>query len=121
MSRNLIITICAVVVAIFALGYLLIPSITISFLGFNTDPTGLLITQFIGVLSMGYAVILWYLRDSELVDQKPVLLGVSTAMGFAFAVSLFHQIGGAFGNLGWIGVSMFGFTFVLFGYFSIRK
>lgn len=121
MSRKLFITFCVFVVAIFALGYMLIPSISISFLGFYTDPTGLLVTQFIGILSMGYVVILWKMRGAALEVQKPVMLGVGTAMGLAFFVSLYHQINGSFGNLGWIGVGLFLFAFLMFGYFSIKQ
>lgn len=121
MSRKLILMICIVVVAVFAFGYLLIPSTTISLLGLNTDSTGLLITQFIGVLCIGYVVMLWKMRDADHQEQKPVLLGVAAAMGFAFIVSLYHQLGGSFGKLGWIGVGNFGIGFLLFAFIASRK
>lgn len=70
---------------------------------------------------MGYVVILWKIRDSEIKDQQPVLLGLFITMGFASCVSLFHQLAGSFGNLGWIGVGMFAFAFIVFGYTYIKK
>ncbi len=112
---------CSIIVVIFALGYLLIPSLSLSLLGFSTDPTGLLITQFIGVLSLGYAAALVKIWDADFVEQKPTLFGVFVSMGFAFLVSLFHQLAGSFGNLGWIGVGMFGFAFAVFGYYFIKN
>ena len=111
---------CTLVVAFFAVGYLLLPSYTLSILGFSTDSTGLLITQFIGVLSLGYAANLWNIRNANFEAQRPALLGVFVSMGLAFLVSLFQQLAGSFGNLGWIGVSMFGIAFLVFGYFLNR-
>ena len=111
---------CGIVVLVFASGYIFLPSRTLSLLGFTTDATGLLIVQFVGVLSMGYAASIWKIRDSDIDKQKPTLLSAFVSMGFAFFVSLFNQLAGNFGSLGWIGVGMFGLAFVVFAYYYIR-
>ena len=111
---------CAIVVFIFASGYIFLPSRTLSLLGYTTDSTGLLIVQFVGVLSMGYVASIWKIRDAEIDKQKPILLSAFVSMGFAFFVSLFHQLAGNFGSLGWIGVGMFALAFFVFSYYYIK-
>jgi hypothetical protein len=118
-TKPILIT-CAIAVFIFASGYIIFPSRTLSMLGFATDTTGLLIVQFVGVLSMGYAVSIWKIRDEEIEKQKPILYSAFVSMGFAFLVSLYHQLSGSFGSLGWLGVGMFALAFSVFGYYSLR-
>ena len=112
---------CAVVVFIFALGYMVFPAQVFSYLGYSTDATGLLILQFVGVLSMGYVASIWQIRDAEKEVQKPTVFSAMIAMGCAFSISLVHQLAGTFGALGWIGVVNFGLAFIVFGYYWFFK
>ena len=121
MKLKPILIFCAVVVFIFALGYMVVPAQIFSFLGYSTDPTGLLILQFVGVLSMGYVASIWHIRDAEKEVQKPTVFSAMIAMGCAFIVSLIHQLAGTFGALGWIGVVNFGLAFIVFGYYWFFK
>jgi len=121
MKLKPILIFCAVVVFIFALGYMVFPAQIFSFLGYSTDATGLLILQFVGVLSMGYVASIWQIRDAEKEVQKPTVFSAMIAMGCAFAISLVHQLAGTFGALGWIGVVNFGLAFIVFGYYWFFK
>lgn len=117
MNLKPILLICGVVVLVFGLGYIFVPAQALTFLGYKTDTTGLLLLQFIGVLSMGYVASIWKIRDAGREIQKPTVLSAFVAMGFAFLVSLINQIAGTFGALGWLGVAMFALAFFTFGYF----
>jgi predicted tellurium resistance membrane protein TerC len=121
MKLKLILIFCAVVVSIFALGYMVFPAQVFSYMGYSTDTTGLLILQFVGVLSMGYVASIWHIRDAEKEVQKPTIFSAMIAMGCAFVVSLIHQLAGTFGALGWIGVGNFGLAFLVFGYYWFFK
>jgi hypothetical protein len=116
-----VLLLCALVVLIFAVGYMFLPAQTLSLLGYTTDATGLLAIQFVGILSMGYVASLWYIRDARRDVQKPIILSAFVAMGFAFLISLVDQISGMFGVLGWFGVANFGLAFAVFGYFWFFK
>ena len=121
MKLKPILIFCALVVFIFALGYMVFPAQIFSFLGYSTDATGLLILQFVGVLSMGYVANIWLIKDTSKEEQKPTVFSAMIAMGCAFVVSLIHQLMGTFGALGWIGVGNFGLAFLVFGYYWFFK
>ena len=121
MNLKSILLACAVVTLVFALGYMFIPAQTLKVLGYTTDPTGLLLLQFIGVLSMGYVASIWQTRNASKEIQKPIVLSAFVAMGFAFLVSIINQISGTFGALGWLGVGMFSIAFFTFGYYWFFK
>jgi len=121
MKLKPILIFCALVVVIFALGYMFFPAQIFSFLGYSTDATGLLILQFVGVLSMGYAANIWQIKDAAKEVQKPTVFSAMIAMGCAFVVSLIHQLTGTFGALGWFGVGNFGLAFLVFGYYWFFK
>lgn len=117
MKLKSVLMICGMVALVFALGYMFLPSTTLTLLGYSTDSTGLLLLQFVGVLSMGYVASVWQIRDASKEIQKPTVLSAFVAMGFAFLVSLLNQLSGTFGALGWLGVGMFALAFVTFGYY----
>lgn len=117
MKLKSVLLICGGVTLIFALGYMFSPAKTLTLLGYSTDTTGLLLLQFVGVLSMGYVASVWQIRNASKDVQKPTVLSALVAMGFAFLVSLINQISGTFGALGWLGVGMFALAFVTFGYY----
>jgi hypothetical protein len=121
MNLKNILLVCAAVTLIFALGYMFIPASMLDLLGYATDATGLLLLQFIGVLSMGYVASIWQVRNASKEIQKPILLSALVAMGFASLVSVIHQIAGTFGALGWLGVVMFLAAFLTFGYYWFYK
>jgi len=79
---------CAGVVFIFALGYMIFPAQVFSYLGYSTDANGLLILQFVGVLSMGYVANIWQIKDAAREVQKPTVFSAMIAMGCAFVSSL---------------------------------
>jgi hypothetical protein len=70
---------------------------------------------------MGYVASIWVIRDASKEVQRPTVLSAFVTVGFAFTVSLINQIAGTFGALGWIGVSMYALTFLVFGYFWFFK
>lgn len=121
MNLKPILVVCAAVTLVFALAYMFIPALTLNFLGYTTDATGLLLLQFIGVLSMGYVASIWQVRNARKEIQKPIVLSALVAMGFASLVSIINQVSGTFGALGWFGVVMFSAAFFTFGYYWFYK
>lgn len=117
MNLKSVLLVCATVTLVFAVGYMFVPAQMLALLGYTTDSTGLLLLQFIGVLSMGYVASIWQIRDAGREIQKPTVLSAFVAMGFAFLVSLVNQITGTFGALGWMGVGMFALAFLTFAYY----
>jgi fumarate reductase subunit D len=116
-----ILLICAAVTLVFGLGYMFLPVQTLKLLGYQTDTTGRLFLQFIGVLSMGYVAAVWQVRNASQKVQKPTILSAFVAMGFAFLISLINQLTSTLGAIGWLTVAMFGLAFGVFGYFWIIK
>ena len=106
---------------VFGLGYMFLPVQTLKLLGYQTDTTGRLFLQFIGVLSMGYVAAVWQVRNASQKVQKPTILSAFVAMGFAFLISLINQLTSTLGAIGWLTVAMFGLAFGVFGYFWIIK
>ena len=121
MNLKSVLLVCAVVTLVFALGYMFVPAQVLGFLGYKTDATGLLLLQFIGVLSMGYVASIWQVRNASKEIQKPIILSAFAAMSFAFLVSVINQISGTFGALGWLGVGMFFIASIVFGYYYFYK
>ncbi|MGB2962938.1 MAG: hypothetical protein WBB69_03035 [Anaerolineales bacterium] len=121
MKLKPILIFCGVVVFVFAFGYMVFPAAVFSYLGYSTDDTGLLILQFVGVLSMGYVASIWQIRDASKEEQKPFIFSAVVAMGCAFLVSLVHQLRGSFGPLGWFGVGNFALAFLVFGYYWFKR
>jgi hypothetical protein len=117
MKLKIFLLFCALVTLIFALGYMFIPAQILKTLGYSTDSTGLLLLQFIGVLSMGYVAGIWQVRNAAKEIQKPIVLSAFVAMGFATLVSLINQMAGTYGAIGWLGVGMFFAAFLIFGYY----
>lgn len=121
MKNKSILSVCAIITLFFALGYIFFPAQTLSLLGYQTDSMGLLAVQFIGILSMGYVVSIWHIKDASKELQKPTILSVFVVMGIAFLTLLFNQITGLSGFLGWFGVVNFGLGFLIFGYYWFFK
>ncbi len=111
-----LLTVSALVVGLFGLGYVFFPGRALAFLGYETDQTGRMVVQFLGALCMGYTVSLWQVRRGGREVQVLALLSGFAAMGFAFLVALLNQLAGDFGSLGWFGVGMFAMGTALFGF-----
>jgi len=121
MKNKPVLMVCATVTLFFSLGYMFFPAKILSLLGYQTDSTGLLAIQFVGILSMGYVASIWQIKDASKEVQRPTILSAFVAMGFAFFILLFNQITGLSGVLGWFGVANFGLAFLVFGYYWFFK
>ncbi len=117
------INIFPIFLAPFAVGYLFLPTQTLTLMGFDTDATGILFLQFIGAFAASFAVLLWTTRKSAPEVRAPVVLATFIMMAFQFIVVLFYFLDYGFGVFGAFGVFMYGLAvFMLsYEYFFLQK
>ena len=122
MKLRTFISIHSILLFLFGLGFLLLPSLLLSFYGTSSNSTGLLTARVFGISCLQLSIIIWYSRNkigSKLLKILMLLLFLGNAL--AFALALHAQISGIFNVLGWTNVALyllfaFGYGFFLVGY-----
>jgi hypothetical protein len=83
--------------------FLLAPVFSLSLLGRNTNPTGIMNTRFFGASALGLAVILWMARDIRYPEvRRLVSYGMLTTLVLLVAIDLNAIFTGATNQLGWL-------------------
>ena len=113
----------AVVVAIFGVGFVLIPGTLASFYGMTFDGPAGLMAQLFGALFISEAIILWLNRNEPASNpaMQPIMLGVVVSNAIGFLVCLFATLNGVWNALGWLSVGLFLLFGLAFAYFLFGK
>jgi len=83
--------------------FILAPVYTLSLLGRDTNPTGIMNTRFFGACALGLAVITWLARDIKYPEvRRLVSYGMLTTLCILTAIDLNGIMTSAMNNLGWI-------------------
>jgi hypothetical protein len=83
--------------------FLLVPVFSLSLLGRNTNPTGIMNTRFFGASALGLAVILWMARDIRYPEvRRLVSYGMLTTLVLLVVIDLNAIFTGATNQLGWL-------------------
>lgn len=83
--------------------FILVPVLTLSLLGRDTNLTGIMNTRLFGACALGLAVITWLARDTQYPDVRTwVSYGMAITLGLLAVIDLNGIITGAMNYLGWI-------------------
>ena len=121
MNLNTIFTVNVVVAGLFGLGFIFAPEAMLAPDGIAAEQAAASapISRLFGAANLGNAVLFWFMRGTE---PSVVRTGVAKAvcLGFVagFLVSLFEQVSGTFGPLGWSTVALYAGFAAAYGFFG---
>jgi hypothetical protein len=113
----------AVVVAVFGIGFVLVPVFMGSVYGMNLDGPGTLMARLFGAAFIFEGIALWFAKGGA-ISEKPVrglvtAVVVSNAIGFI--VCLLATLSGVWNALGWLSVGLYLVFGLAFAYFLFKK
>jgi uncharacterized membrane protein len=83
--------------------FLLAPVFSLSLLGRDTNPTGIMNTRYFGASALGLAVIMWLARNIQFPEvRRLVSYGMLTTLAILVVIDLNGLITGAMNQLGWL-------------------
>lgn len=124
MNLNTLFKINAGVAGLFGLGFVIAPAATLAPYGLSQDiiDGSIMMARWFGALNIGYALITWFLSNAPDSDAKTaVAKALSIGMGISAAVSIFNQLSGEIGPLGWSTVLLFAAFQLAYGKFGFLK
>lgn len=122
MSLKLWMTIKAIVVALFGLGFLLIPVWTTSLFGASTDEAGLILARFFGMAWIFEAILLWLCKNFPWPEAKKIVIAIVISNIIGLVISLVAIFSGVFvGIMGWLAAALFLLFVLVFAYFLFIK
>ena len=121
MKLRTLITIHSILLFLFGLGFLLVPSVMLSVYGTSTDSTGLLTARVFGIANIQLSIIMWISRNDVGTKMlKTLLLLLCLGNGLAFVLALRAQISGVFNILGWTNVALYLLFAFGYGVFQLK-
>jgi hypothetical protein len=103
MRYKLVTSIAAILSFLNGFLFLLAPVFSLSILGRDTNPTGIMNTRYFGACALGLAVILWLARDIRYPEVcRLVSYGMLTTLVLLVVIDLNGLITGAMNQLGWL-------------------
>ena len=120
--KNLMV-IKAVVVFVFGIAFVLIPTTTMSFYGVTLAQGGALMTQFFGASFILLGIVLWSARNASRSDValQAIVLAIVVGDLIGFIIALMAQLNGVMNVLGWGNVALYLILALGFGYFQFVK
>ena len=109
----------AIILLLFAMGYLLTPQWILSQFDITVNDGGVMMDQLFGATVLGIAVLNWLSREAHYFEElRPVALANFVGHGLVFVVLLLQKMNGLGNGYCWF-VIAFALIFTLaFGYFS---
>ena len=113
----------AVIVVVFGVGFILIPTTVLSFYGVTLNPGGAVITQLFGAAFILLGILLWFARNAPSSDValRAIILAIVVGDAIGFIVGLLAQLSGMMNALGWVTVALYLLLSFGFGYFQFVK
>jgi hypothetical protein len=83
--------------------FLVAPAFSLSVLGRDTNPTGIMNTRYFGACALGLALITWLARDTQYPEiRRLVTYGMLTTLGLLVVIDLHGLLTAAMNQLGWL-------------------
>ena len=113
----------AVIVVVFGIGFILMPTTLMSFYGLTLNPGGVVITQLFGASFILLGILLWFAKNAPSSDMalRAIVLAVTVGDAIGFIVALLAQLSGMMNALGWVTVALYLLLALGFGYFQFVK
>jgi len=121
MKLNYWMTVKAIVVIVFGIGFAFFPLKLGSVFELELSPSGALMTQLFGTAFIFESILLWFARNVP-ASEKPmqaIITAVVVSNAIGFVVTLMATLSGVWNTLGWGPVALYlifcvGFAFFLF-------
>ncbi len=113
----------AVIVVVFGIGFILMPTTLMSFYGLTLNPGGAVMTQLFGASFILLGILLWFAKNAPSSDValRAIVLAVTVGDTIGFIVALLAQLSGMMNALGWVTVALYLLLALGFGYFQFVK
>ena len=113
----------AVIVVVFGIGFVLIPTTILSFYGLTLNPGGAVVTQLLGASFILLGILLWFAKNAPRseVALRAIVLAVTVGDAIGFIVALLAQLSGMMNTVGWVIVALYLLLALGFGYFQFFK
>jgi len=122
MSLSLLMTVNAIVAAVFGLAFVIAPGQTASLYGVTADAQFRYLAQLFGSALVGFAVLTWAARNATASDaRKAIVLALFLSDGLGFVLALLGQLGGVVNTMGWSTVAIYLLLALGFAYFQFMK
>jgi hypothetical protein len=123
MKLSYLMIIKAIIVAVFGVGFVLIPAQVMSIYSVTLNPGGTFMTQLFGAAFILLGILLWFARNAARseVALKALVLAITIGDAIGFVIALLAQLGGVANALGWVTVALYLLLALGFGYFQFIK
>ena len=113
----------AVIVVVFGIGFILMPTTLMSFYGLTLNPGGAVMTQLFGASFILLGILLWFAKNAPRseVALRAIVLAVTVGDAIGFIVALLAQLSGMMNAFGWVTVALYLLLALGFGYFQFVK
>ena len=121
--RSSLMIIKAVIVFIYGISFVLIPTTIMSVYGMTLQQGGAVMTQLFGAAFILLGIVLWSARNAPRSDValRGIVLAVAVGDLIGFVIALLAQLNGAWNVLGWGNVALYLLLAIGFGYFYFVK
>ena len=113
----------AVIVVVFGIGFVLMPTNIMAFYGLTLNPGGAVMAQLFGASFILLGILLWFAKNAPSSDValRAIVLAVFVGDAIGFIVALLAQLSGMMNALGWVTVALYLLLALGFGYFQFVK
>jgi hypothetical protein len=113
----------AIVVAVFGIGFVLVPVFVASIYGMSLDAAGALMARLFGAAFIFEGIVLWFAKSGA-ISEKPVrglVIAVVVSNAIGVIVTLLATLSGVWNALGWLSVGLYLVFGLGFAYFLFKK
>jgi hypothetical protein len=111
----------AIVVIFFGLGFLFMTQTIMELYGMNVNSGGIASGRLLGQMYILIALLLWFCRNtSEASTKKAFAISITIGDAIGTVVSLLAVLSGAMNSLGWSAVAIYLLLTIGFGYFVLK-
>ncbi len=122
MKLSALMSINALIAAVFGLAFVLVPSQLVLLYGLEPNPAINYVGRLFGGALLTFALMTWTARNSAASDaRKAIVLALFVGDAIGFIVALAAQLGGVVNSLGWSTVGIYLLLAIGFGYFQFSK
>jgi len=122
MKVKTILTIDAIVLLVFGIGFLFAPVWSMEFFDISLDTAGVLMTQLLAAAFLGFAVLDWMGRNYAVADDVRPLIAANFVMStVGFVVALLKRLDGVGNAWTWVPIILYLLFALAFGYSLLDK
>lgn len=122
MKLGTLLTLNAIVAALFGLGLVLVPATLMSLYGVTLGAEGIYVARLFGAELLGYATLAWFARNTqESGARRAIILAFFVSWAVGFVCALIGQLSGVVNALGWSNVGLYLLFALGYAYFQFMR